>query len=224
MAKQEFKLQPGDALQLTLFGDSTRHFVKVIGYLPGQSLLISTPRVKGQAMLLHEGQLVTVRLLSGGTVYAFKTQILRASLTPYPHLHLVYPKEFESTVVRKAQRTSAHLIASVENTHSDQSQPLLAIIANMSTAGAMLESECPLGKAGDNIVINVNLMVGNIERYVSVGASIRNVREKAGDPPPVVQHGVELQLLSSEEQLVLHGFIYEQIANGSHSPQLARSR
>ena len=30
------------------------------------------------------------------------------------------------------------------------------------------------------------LMVGNIERYVSVGALIRNVREKAGDPPTMV--------------------------------------
>lgn len=215
MAEQEFKLQPGDALQLTLFGDDTRHFVKVIGYLAGQSLLISTPRVKGQAMLLREGQLVTVRLLSGGTVYAFETQILRASLTPYPYLHLVYPKEFESTVVRKAQRTSAHVIASVENTHSDQPQPLPAIIADMSTAGAMLESKRALGKAGDNIVINAKLMVGNIERYVSVGALIRNVREKAGDPPAVIQHGVEFQLLSTEEQLILHGFVYEQIAHGN---------
>ncbi len=216
MADQEFKLQPGDTLQLTLFGDDTRHLVKVIGYLAGQSLLISTPRVKGQAMLLREGQLVTVRLLSGGTVYAFETQIMRASLTPYPYLHLVYPKAFESTVVRKAQRTSAHVIASVENTHSDQPQPHAAVIADMSTAGAMLESKQAFGKAGDDVVINVKLVVGNIERYVSVNALIRNVREKATDEPhPVIQHGVEFQLLSTEEQLILHGFVYEQIVQGN---------
>jgi c-di-GMP-binding flagellar brake protein YcgR len=215
MTEQEFKLQPGDTLQLTLYGDETRHFVKVIGYLTGQSLLISTPRIKGQAMLLREGQLVTVRLLSGGTVYAFETQILRASLTPYPYLHLVYPKEFESTVVRKAQRASAHVIASVENTHAEQTSPQPAMIADMSTAGAMLESKRPLGKAGDDVVINVKLMVGNIERYVSVGALIRNVREKTGDEHSVFQHGVEFQLLSTEEQLILHGFVYEQIAQGN---------
>jgi len=148
MAEQEFKLQPGDTLQLTLYGDETRHFVKVIGYLTGQSLLISTPRIKGQAMLLREGQAVTVRLLSGGTVYAFETQILRASLTPYPYLHLVYPKEFESTVVRKAQRASAHVIASIENTHSDQPQPQPALIADMSTAGAMERVNARSAKRG----------------------------------------------------------------------------
>lgn len=217
MAEQEFKLQPGDTLQLTLFGDETRHLVKVIGYLAGQSLLISTPRIKGQAMLLREDQRVTVRLLSGGSVFAFETQILRASLTPYPYLHLVYPKEFESTVVRKAQRTSAHVIASVENTHSELPQPQPAIIADMSTAGAMLESKSPFGKPGDNIVISAKFVVGNIERYISVGALIRNVREKAGSEHPVFQHGVEFQLLSTEEQLVLHGFVYEQIALGNSS-------
>ena len=166
-------------------------------------------------MLLRENQLVTVRLLSGGTVYAFETQILRASLTPYPYLHLVYPKEFESTVVRKAQRASAHIIASVENAHAEASQSQPALIVNMSSAGAMLESKRSLGKAGDDVVINVRLMVGEIERYVSVGALIRNVREKAGEEPVVFQHGVEFQLLSNEEQLILHGFVYEQIAQGN---------
>jgi c-di-GMP-binding flagellar brake protein YcgR len=216
MADGNFKIQPEDVLQLQFFGDEARHLVRVIGYAVGQSVLVTTPRVKGAPMLLREGQPVTVRLMSGNTVYAFETQIVKAYMVPFPYVHLGYPKEFESMVVRKAQRATVHIIVAVENTqHSGPDHAKHpAIIADLSTSGALMESKEVLGKAGEAIVISTKLAVASIEKYVEIPALIRNIREKKVGDRLVYQHGVEFQLLQPDHQLVLHGFVYEQIAQG----------
>jgi c-di-GMP-binding flagellar brake protein YcgR len=219
MSGQELKIQPGDLVQVQLFNEEARHFVKVIGYLSGQSLLVSTPTVRGAPMLLRDGQRATVRMLAANTVLGFETQIIKACLTPFPYLHLAYPKEIASTVLRKAQRAVANLIVSVENaSHADgASQAQAALLVDVSTSGALLQAKLRLGRTGETLVIKAKLTVAGIEKYISVAAIIRNVREKPGEAQPAFLHGMEFQLLDADQQLVLHGFVYEQIAKLSGS-------
>jgi c-di-GMP-binding flagellar brake protein YcgR len=220
MTDQLLKLQVGDSVQVQLFTtepNETRYIVRVLGFQPGVSLLIHTPRAKGNALLLREGQLMTVRLLTGNTVYGFESRILRVCLSPFPYLHVAYPKEFESLVVRKAQRARTTIIASVENADrpGDNKEPFPAIIADLSTAGAMLSASMRMGEPGDSIMIRAKFVVGGIEKYLSVAAVIRGVREREGeDGGTRYHHGVEFQMLEPDEQLVLHGYVYEQIALG----------
>ncbi len=217
MSETELKVSPGDVVQIQLGNnDESRYFVKVIGYLTGHSLLVTTPALKGVPMSMREGQIVTVRLLSKNTVYAFESSVLKMTVVPYPYLHLDYPAIFESQVVRNAQRAIANIISSVENPNiqTENQQGLPAIIANLSSTGALLESRKPLGAVGENIVINAKFTVAKIEKYLAIAAIIRNVRDKPHSDVRVIQHGVEFQLVSSEDQLLLHGFVYEQIALG----------
>jgi c-di-GMP-binding flagellar brake protein YcgR len=221
MSDEILKLKTGDNIQVQLVADQndTRYMVKVIGYEPNVSLLVSTPRANGLPVLLRDGQLVTVRLLTGNTVYGFESQILRICRIPFSYLHLSYPRTFESMVVRKAQRASANIIASVENSNraTDSSEPFSAKISDLSVAGAMLDASMPMGEVGDAIMIRAKVQVAGMEKYLALAAVVRAVRVREASEPTgkaLYHHGVEFQMLDPDDQLVLHGFVYEQIATG----------
>jgi c-di-GMP-binding flagellar brake protein YcgR len=218
MSDQSLQLKIGDPIQVQLAGDKseTRHMVRVIGCLPGTSLLISTPRAGGQALLVREGHALTVRLLAGNAVFGFESKVLRVCVAPFAYLHVAYPKEFASSVVRKAQRAATHLIASVDNDNRTDggSEPFPMVISDLSVAGASLVAAAPIGAVGDALMIRTKLVVGGIERYLSIAAVIRGVREREGEAAARFRHGVEFQMLDPADQLVLHGYVYEQIALG----------
>lgn len=217
MADEILNLKVGDSIQVNLHSDQndTRYIVRLIGYLPGVSMLIGTPRANGNTLLMREGQQMTIRLLTGSTVYGFESRVMRVCNTPFPYLHVAFPKEFASTVVRKAQRASTNIIASVENSERGGKEPQPAVISDLSTAGASLMASAPLGEVGDCIMIRTKLVIGGIEKYLSLAAMIRAVRQREDEATGVRhRHGVEFQLLGPEEQLVLHGYVYEQIASG----------
>jgi c-di-GMP-binding flagellar brake protein YcgR len=215
--EKELQIQIGDALQLQFVSDDTkkRHFAKVIGYLKGHSVLITTPRIDGKAMITREDQLVIVRMMTGNQVYGFTTSILKTNLKPYPYLHLAYPKEMEQITVRKAQRVNTRLIASVEITNPDDEdliQSIPTLVSDISTGGAMLSARHPIGEAGDIVSIAAKIQVGNIEEYISIPAIVRNYRESHEEGEMYNHHyGVEFQLLEQHDHFVLHGYVYEQL-------------
>lgn len=220
MAEDGLKLQVGDNIQVQLFSDpdDNRYLVKVIGFVPGQSLIVHTPRTRGNSLLLREGQLLTLRVLSGNTVYAFETNVLRSCMQPYPYLHLAYPREFEHMVVRKAPRARVNVIASVVNYGSDARDKLPAVLIDLSVSGGMIRAGQPCGEIGDNITVAAKIKVVNIEKYITIPAVIRRVRvldnpEKPGQPE--YHYGLEFQFLEPDDQLVLHGLVFEQIVQGN---------
>lgn len=221
MSDQLLQLKVGDVIQVQLSADEqsdARSMARVIGYLPGVSLLIGAPRANGSTLRMREGQPLTLRLLTGNTVYGFASSVLRVCNLPFPYLHVAYPKEFASAVVRKAQRASTSVIASVDN--PDQAdgakEPYPVVISDLSVAGASLLSPQQVGQVGDVIMVRTKLAAGGVERYLSLAGVIRGVRphEEPGGDGTRFRHGVEFQMLAPEDQLVLHGFVYEQIALG----------
>lgn len=211
----------GDFVQVKIFSeyDDTRYMVKVVGYVPGVSLMVNTPSTNGKPLLLREGQLMTVRLLSGNNAYGFESTILRTSLRPFPYLHLAYPKEYESMVVRKAPRARVRVIASAvnESQATDQKDPYSIIIADLSINGAMLEAAVPMGEVGDRLRIRAKLAVADVEGYLQTTGTLRNVRERRlpEGGAAVFCHGLEFDPLESADRLLLHGFVYEQIVLGN---------
>ena len=95
------QLQIGDVLQLQFVPPSEimdRYAATLIGYLPGQSLIITTPRKQGNPILVREGQAFTVRMLQGSNVFGFNARVLKISSKPFPYLHLAYPAEVANPV------------------------------------------------------------------------------------------------------------------------------
>ncbi len=219
MEDTNLKLQVGDALQLQFVDDDTkdRVYVKVIGYLDGQSVVVTNPRINGNIMLIREGQGFIVRLLSGNRVLGFNSTVMRTCARPYAYLHLSYPNDTQEMVVRRAQRATVDIIVSVQNKHPERAtdKAVSAVIRDMSTAGCLITSRSLLGEEDDILDLSARVNVGNVEDYLRLPASIKNVRHEPdatnhnGDP---YRYGIEFQLVEGHDSLMLHGFVYEQIA------------
>lgn len=214
MAHADLKLNIGDVLQLQYLDGEERLQVQVIGYLAGQSLIVTTPKMEGRVLMMREGQPFAVRILSGNRVVGFNTRVLRSHANPYPYMHLAYPEEMEQTVIRKAQRVTIKLHASVENDNPlfgfDKPQP--ATLKDMSTAGALLDANQMLAEPEDEVVLSVVVTLGEMEKLLELPCKVRNVRSERGEHGlEVFHHGLEFLVLPEADTLVVHGFVYEQI-------------
>lgn len=214
---QDLQLNVGDMLQLQFVADDSqrKHATKVIGYLPGKSLLVTTPRIDGKVMLVREGQPVVVRMLSGNSVYAFNTQILATSLKPFAYMHLTYPADIERIVVRKAMRVSTDLEVNIARVTADDPKGNVVVkgmVKDVSTAGAMLIADTCLGENGDLLTLTLRIPVAGVQKYLKISSVIRSMRESTGGG---FMHGVEFQLLEEMDNILLHGFVYEQLQKQS---------
>lgn len=217
MDYSDLKMQVGEILQLQARDgeDSRRMQVKLIGYLPGASLLVTTPKVADKVMIIREGQPYVVRMMIGNRIVGFTTTVLRSCARPFPYLHLAYPGEVEQITVRKAQRVRVKLFASLKNPNPDFKfeKPGTGTIVDLSTAGALMVANQALGEVGDAVTVSCALKIGGAEKLLTVPAFIRNVHvgpsEEHGDGS--YYHGLEIALKEQQDTFVLHGFVYEQI-------------
>lgn len=212
------KLLIGDVLQLQHAPPSEnqdRYAVKLVGYLPEQSLVITTPRKQGKAILTREGQAFTVRLLQGSNIFGFVARVLSVYSKPYPHLHLAYPEDVESAVVRNAPRATTKLSAVIHNTRDQEEkkedQP--AIVIDLSSTGASLLLPEKLGEIGDMVQLLLSLEVCGGEDKLQVLGTIRNIRDHAlSDTQNNYVHGIQFKGLDRFQQLLLCSFVLGQTA------------
>lgn len=219
MESQDLKLRVGESMQLQpRDGDDARRMhVKLIGYLKGASLLVTTPRVGDKVMIIREGQPFVVRMMVGNDIVGFATTVLRVCARPYPYLHLSYPDDdqMQQITVRQAQRVRLKLFASLKNTNpdfaADRAQP--ATIVDMSTGGALVVAPEPLGDLDDEVTLSCAVKIGGAEKLLSLPALIRSVQTEPGDDVGSrgYAHGLQFQLTSQPDTLALHAFVYEQI-------------
>lgn len=214
---QDLQLNVGDIVQLQFALDDAqrKHPTKVIGYLQGKSLLVTTPRIDGKVMLVREGQPVVVRMLSRNSVYAFNTQVLVSNLKPFAYLHLNYPQAIEKIVVRKAMRVAADLETNITCVSAEDPKANVQAkgrIRDLSTSGAQVIAAQSLGEPGDLLVLTLRIPVAGVQKYLKISSVIRSRRELPQETGGIDwQHGVEFQLLEEMDNILLHGFVYEQL-------------
>lgn len=211
------KLLIGDVLQLQHAPpneNQDRYAVKLVGYLLDQSLVITTPRKQGKAILVREGQVFTVRLLQGSNIVGFVATVLSVSSKPYPHLHLAYPEDVESAMVRNAPRVTTKLSALIHNTREqgEKKDDQLAIVADLSSTGARLLLHEKLGEVGDMVQLLLSLEVCGGEDKLQVLGTIRNIRDyEVSDTQNNYIHGIQFKGLNRFQQLLLCSFVLGQI-------------
>jgi c-di-GMP-binding flagellar brake protein YcgR len=215
MAHSDLKLHVGESLQLQpRDGERSRRLhVKVIGYLPGHSLLVTTPRVKDKVMIIREGQPFVARVMIGNRIVGFATTVLRSCAVPYPYLHLSYPDEMEQITVRKAQRVRVKLFGSVMNGNPEfrTEKPQPVTVVDISTSGAQVSAGEALGEVGDRLQLNCLLKIGKSEKLLTIPALLRNVHLEDEIGAESYSHGLEFDLTDQQDIFALHGFVYEQI-------------
>lgn len=212
METGSFKFHIGDTLQLQHVDgfDRDRKNVRLIGCSEGRSLIVTAPSQEGNLILVREDQHFVVRMFSENTVQAFNARVLKSYQRPYPYFHLSYPDECESHVVRRAHRVDLNKIISIRNTTPDnEGMKLPAKLTNLSTAGAEIVCNQSVGGEGDILEVYLKLSVGGVEKYLSLPAEIKRLKQGEGRDKSDVIHGIQFLPLEDEDIIVLHGFVYE---------------
>lgn len=208
---EQFRLGIGETLQLQASSRPTeqRYYVRLIGYLKGKGLVVTTPTQDGKYLLMREGQSFVVRMFSGKSAYAFSSSIIKSTNVPYPHLHLSYPPEVRGLIVRGAVRAPVRLISSVQDsvgaTHS-------SVLGNLSTGGCSLLARKRLAPVGANLKLKFRLTACDTEYLLNVEGTVRNLRDEPAEEDPELckLHGIQFDKLSPEHRLVLTAFVYKQ--------------
>ena len=205
----EIKLDIGDTLQLQAQSDSSqaRFYVKLIGFLKGKSVVVTTPTQDGKVLLMREGQAFVVRMFSGKSVYAFSTSIFKVANVPFPHLHLTYPNQVRGLVVRRGARARVNLIAAVTGADG---RSHASTIVDLSIGGAMLTAKAPIGVKDDRVAIKFRVSVNDVEQYLTINAVLRAVHAMAvvEGETPLINHGLQFEEIPHGEQVVLSAFVY----------------
>ncbi|WP_435626787.1 flagellar brake protein [Candidatus Ferrigenium straubiae] len=198
-----------------------RFLVRLIGYMRGVSLIVTTPATADGAYLrLLEGEKVMMRSFSGQNAFAFACAVELACKRPYEYLHLSFPDVIQGVLIRKVPRVRTKIIAAVQNTNSrDLEERNPALISNISANGAALNAKHPLGKKGDvlNLVFRVNLH--QIDALLSLNGVIRTAVD-AGDAEAlgaeIIRYGIEFQNLQPNDMIILQSMVYQQIVECPH--------
>lgn len=216
---KDIKLSVGESIQLQnpVDGSKERIFVKLIGYREGKSIVVTSPKVGGVIIQVQKGHKFIARLFSVKTVYAFNVTVLDEKRSPYPYIHLTYPHQVESVVVRSAQRVGIELIVSVQNEDPDKTldEAASAKMTDISTGGSKLTTTSAIGEIGDDISIAAKFKVGGVEQYVQILATIRRTDfYEASDEnsKDLFVYGLEFRFVEETDRLVLHAFVYEQMS------------
>lgn len=217
----DMKLKAEDKLQLEPPPQLARErfLVKVIGFLRGASLLVTTPvTANGLRLQLLEGETVVMRSFSGQNAFGFACTIERVIKTPYEYLHLSFPDNIQGIVIRKAPRVKTRIIAAVQDSKPDAEQ-ISALISDISANGVSLDAKRPLGDKGDILNLAFRVHLHNVDAYLSVKGVVRAVL--SGDAvdaskPDVIRHGIEFQDLQPNDCVILQSMIYQQMIENPH--------
>jgi len=208
---EDFDINIGMNLNMQLLvGESRRrHEVQVIGYLKGESFLVTMPRESGALAKIFPNDEYIVRYFKGKNIIAFKTKILHVATIPYYHLHLEFPKELEKITVRQAERINLSINAQTLM----MGEKYWSVIRDLSGGGAQVIINDEIGNPGDHIELFFDLNIGEIEREIHLVALIRNVRKNKNELTDKVEYcyGVEFMDPSEQDVVFVRGFVYEQL-------------
>jgi c-di-GMP-binding flagellar brake protein YcgR len=183
---------------------AVRYTVRMVGFVKNRSITIQAPVADGGNPAVRDGQIFIARAFTGKKAYAFTTEALKSVFFPYPHIHLSYPEQVRSTVIRQGSRVTVKIIASVEV--GDAEQPSAIVLNDLSTGGASGVSSRPLGAAMDTGVIKFKVHVAENDEYLCLKTAIRSV--ELAENGEGFRYGFQFLELDTQQRLVLSAFVH----------------
>jgi c-di-GMP-binding flagellar brake protein YcgR len=213
----EAQLHMGDLVQLQSQSHESdvRYTVALIGLSKGRSVLVTTPKVDGQYLLMREGQPFVLRAFSGKRAIAFSTHIIKSVNTPYPYLHLAYPRQVKTLVVRQGARAAVRIICAI--THCD-GLPIEAagVILNISVGGALMATKEPPAREGQRLVVLFRVVLNGIEVLLELNAIVRAINlEQSGDTETPYHLGIQFVDVAPEASVPLLAYVYHELLEQS---------
>jgi hypothetical protein len=199
-----------------------RFIVKVIGYLKGGSIIVTSPiGSNGLQVPLREKDKVVIRSFSGENAFAFVSTILRINNLSFEYLHLSIPESIQGVKVRKVTRIKTNIITSALNSKNAESERKSVIISDICENGASLIAKQPLGDKGDILLLAFRVHLHNVEAFLSIKGVIRALisedEKSESTKSDFVQHGIEFQDLQANDNVALQSMIYQQMIENPRS-------
>lgn len=219
MKLEDLHILPGTPLQLQLSNDSPNGIKcnsRIIGYTPSRSVLITMPVAAGKVVRARPGQKVMVKVMVANGMGVFVASVQGIATTPYPYLHLSFPKSVNFKEIRGATRVDTRLPVTVKSLASLTDEPESeGVAADMSVSGARLELKEPIAEVGDEVEINSEVTIGPVTRNMKITAIIRSRTERStkemDEHLPAV-YGVQFVEESEDNLLLLNSYVFSQLA------------
>lgn len=206
MALELSKVKIGSLMQIQAnTPNSPKYVVNLIGFLKKKGVCVTQPASGGELAMIRESQEVTVRFFSGKDAFAFETVALKQTMSPYPMLHLAYPKSIKVHQVRAKSRLQLELIAVAINAER-QIQESLKIV-DLSIGGASLQTTSDLGGIGDYLSLKFKVTVEQIEILIEINCQIRNVVQPTEEGDKKYTYGVSFHDVPESMLLALSAFV-----------------
>lgn len=217
MKHKTLKILVGDILQLQKVGADVgeRYTSTVIGFVPGKSLLVTTPVVNNKSVLIREGQQFAVRMLQGSYIQGFVSKVLHNALVPYPYIHLSFPQEVEYIEIRNAERVDTNIPALARNVKlPDERDNWKSLsIKDISSSGAKLESMSRIGEKDDELLLRFKLNICSQEKEMELKTRIMHIDDSSdagADEWKLYAIGAQFKEPGSLERALIQNFVLEQ--------------
>lgn len=198
-------LAVGTRLQMQRVGnDERRYLTRLVGYLPGVSVIVRTPSDGGGIVLFREGETAIVRAFSGTAAFAFTAVVLAVRFTPETYLHLAYPKRIEGAAVRTQRRVDVALIATAQRAEDVTDEGTSAKVLDLSAGGAKVCTREALGSQGDRLLVAFRLPTPEGGATLSLPAEIRSATT---DDEGLVHYGIRFVDIEPLHALALRGYV-----------------
>ncbi|WP_339616394.1 flagellar brake protein [uncultured Gilvimarinus sp.] len=217
MEFSDLKLPYGTSLQLQVtnsVGQPERYTARLVGAVPGRSLIFSVPRPGGKLVRFRPGQKLAVRLMIANGIGLFAAVVEAQTTEPYPLLYVSYPEAVTFKGIRGATRVTVNLPVTTTNRDDLGGAQTSGFIADISTSGARLELRDAIVNVGDTLSIEAQVQVAELKRQLTVTAVVRSrversTQERSQELPAV--YGVEFTERDQDALLVLYAYVFAQI-------------
>lgn len=199
-------------LQLSHRHKGQRWNARLIGFLEGESIVVTTPRNSGAPVPFYNDDEVTVRYLAGREIHGFSTWVRKVATQPYPYLHLAFPKAIERVTIRQEERVPMDLPVKYQSL-KQRDVAGDGRLLDLSAAGALLKGQEGLGDVGEELELRFDVSFAGSETHIEVGAIIRNIKPDEGRnaDDDARLYGLQFRDLSEQSRLFIKGFVYERI-------------
>jgi c-di-GMP-binding flagellar brake protein YcgR len=217
MKFEDMKLTYGYPLQLQTgnsSGQPERFSCRLIGCVPGRSILLSVPKLAGKLIRFHPGQKLIARLMVDNGIGIFVSAVEVQTPEPYPILHIGYPDNVSFKGIRGATRVGMEQSVNVVNLGATGDKVLFGTLVDISITGARIETEGEtIGEIGDKIQIEMEVNIADIVRDLTVQAIIRSRIEvpDAHSDRSQIAYGVQFAEIEEDKRLLLYAYVYSLI-------------
>ncbi len=206
----DLKLLPGQTLQLEFEGyTSDRDRSTLIGYKPNASLIVTTPLTNGVAVNIKNKEKVNVRFFANrlGCACAFSSEVISASKSPYPHMHLKIPEKVITGEVRGSVRAEVELMAQVEFTEGDKKQYTSAKIIDLSNDGARMIGKKFDLESGDKCRLIFTFNIAELEYEIKLNSIARTFQKLEQG----ISVGLQFENVPDAEKIALQAFVLSKL-------------